>query len=50
MNKGNTIKISFTDETKLQAIVEKLGDLVERVKIPKDQKGQHRTAYIILRK
>lgn len=49
MKKGNTIRFSYVNEKDLQTIVEKLGDLVERVKKPKEQRGQFLTAYIVLK-
>ena len=49
MKKGNTIRFSYVDEEDLRHIVKRLGDLVERVKKPKEQRGQFLTAYIILK-
>lgn len=49
MKKGNSIKFSYSDEQELQRVLEKLGDLVLKVKRPDKQAGQYKTAYIILK-
>jgi len=49
VKKGNTIRFSYVNEKDLQRVLERLGDLVLKVKHPKNQTGQFRIVYIILK-
>lgn len=43
------IKVSYTDEYELHALKLRLGTYVDKVKIPKVQKGKFKKAYIDLK-